>query len=46
MKTWQLYWSPEGKPIGVVRALTECAAIAKAPQPYRRCLGEIYAVEL
>ena len=45
MKTWTLYWSPEGRPITTVQATTRRAAIRKAPQPYRRYLGEIYAVE-
>lgn len=44
MKTWQLYWAPEGRRIpGTVQAQTERAAIRKAPLPYRRYLGEIYA---
>lgn len=38
---WQLYWSPEGKPIGRVRARDESSARRKAPQPYRKYLGEI-----
>lgn len=45
MKTWQLYWSPTGQHIGTVQARTRRAAIRKAPYPYRRYLGEIYAVE-
>lgn len=45
LKTWILYWSPEGRPIATVTARTERAAIRKAPQPYRRDLGEIYAVQ-
>jgi hypothetical protein len=46
MKTYRLIWSPEGKPIAVVRAKTARAAIRKAPLPYRKYLGEIYAEEI
>lgn len=45
MKTWTLFWSPTGAPIATVQARTARAAIRKAPQPYRRYLGEIYAKE-
>lgn len=45
MKTWTLYWAPEGKVIAVVQAKTAQAAVRKAPLPYRKFLGEIYAVE-
>ena len=45
MKTWTLYWSPEGKPFAVVQALNARAAIRKAPAPYNKNLGEIYAIE-
>jgi len=44
-KTYKLYWSPEGKEIATVTAKTREAAIRKAPQPYRKYLGEIYAIE-
>jgi len=44
MKTYTLMWSPDGRPIATVRARTARAAIRKAPYPYRRYLGEIYAV--
>lgn len=46
MKVFTLYWSPEGRVIATVRARTARAAIRKAPMPYRRYLGEIYAVPL
>lgn len=46
LKTFRLFWSPEGKCIGTVQADTEKAAIRKAPMPYRRYLGEIYAEEV
>lgn len=46
MKTYTLFWSPTGAPIATVRAHTMRAAIRKAPMPYRRFLGEIYAVEV
>lgn len=38
---WQLYWVPEGRPIARVCARDESAARRKAPQPYRKYLGEI-----
>lgn len=44
MHMWKLYWAPEGRQIATVRARTARAARRKAPQPYRRFLGEIYAV--
>ena len=46
MKTYALYWAPEGRRIAMVVARTVRAAIRKAPYPYRRYLGEIYAVEV
>lgn len=45
MKTWKLYWTPEGKCIGTVVAKTAREAIRKAEHPYRKYLGEIYAEE-
>lgn len=41
--TYKLFWSPEGKCIATVQARDMKAAIRKAPQPYRKYLGEIYA---
>lgn len=46
MKTFDLYWAPEGKKIATVQAKTARAAIRKAPMPYRKYLGEIYATEI
>jgi hypothetical protein len=46
MKTYRLYWSPEGKHITNVRAKNEMEAIRKAPKPYKEYLGEIYAEEI
>ena len=43
-KTWELYWSPEGKCIGTVKAATEAAAVHRAPMPYKQYYGEVYAV--
>lgn len=41
---WDLYWSPEGKRIACrVQAPSMRAAIRKAPMPYRKYKGEIYA---
>lgn len=45
MKLWALFWSPEGRRIAIVEARTMRAAINKAPQPYRKYRGEIYATE-
>jgi hypothetical protein len=45
MKTFSVYWSPEGRVIAIVQAKTARAAIRKAPMPYRKYLGELYAVE-
>jgi len=42
VKTYTLYWAPEGRPIATVRAASPSAAKRKAPQPYRKYLGEIY----
>ena len=46
MKTYNLFWAPEGRQIATVQARTMRAAIHKAPMPYRHYLGEIYAVEV
>ena len=40
---YKLVWGPEGKPIAEVDAPSARAAIRKAPMPYRKYLGEIYA---
>jgi len=40
---FRLVWSPEGKTIAEVLAPDAKRAIRKAPLPYRRYLGEIYA---
>ena len=45
MKRWRVVWSPEGRPIATVEAKTEQQAIRKAPMPYRKYLGELYAEE-
>lgn len=45
MHTFKLFWSPEGKQIATVEATDKKAAIRKAPKPYRKYLGEIYAVQ-
>ena len=45
-KTYQLRWSPTAQVIGTVQATNPRLAIRKAPQPYRKYLGEIYAEEL
>lgn len=43
-ETYYLYWSPEGGCIAKVQAKSKRAAIRKAPMPYRKYLGEIYAL--
>ena len=43
-QTWDVYWSPEGRKIATIEAVTERQAIRKAPQPYRKYLGEMYAI--
>lgn len=42
MKTWKLFWAPEGRMIGEVRAITYAAAVHKAPMPWGKFPGEIY----
>jgi hypothetical protein len=46
MKTFDIYWSPEGRKIATVQAKDARAAIRKAPKPYRKYLGEMYALEV
>ena len=47
MKTYKLVWSPTGQTIATsVVASTRKAAIRKAPKPYSRYKGEIYAEEI
>lgn len=47
MTFFDLFWAPEGRCIASrVYARDKHAAIRKAPMPYRRYLGEIYAVEV
>lgn len=43
---FDIYWSPEGRKIATVIAMTPRAAIRLAPQPYRKYLGEMYATQL
>lgn len=45
-KTFDVYWSPEGKKIATVKAVNARAACRMAPMPYRKFLGEVYAKEL
>lgn len=45
LNTYKVFWSPEGRCIATVTARDARAAKRKAPQPYRRYLGELY-VEL
>lgn len=43
LKPYRLVWSPTGQTIDQVKAPNAKAARRKAPLPYRRFLGEIYA---
>lgn len=45
MKIWDLYWAPEGRRIGTVSALTAEDACRKAPLPFKKYPGEVYAQE-
>lgn len=46
MNTYDLYWSPTGQKIASnVSGRTQKAAIRKAPKPYSKYKGEIYAVK-
>lgn len=45
LNTYKVFWSPEGRCIATVTARSTREAKRKAPQPYRRYLGELY-VEL
>jgi hypothetical protein len=41
---YDVYFAPEGRCIATVEAKDARSAIRKAPQPYRRYLGEMYAL--
>jgi uncharacterized membrane protein YjjP (DUF1212 family) len=44
LNCYELYWMPEGRKIATVEAKDIRNARRKAPQPYRRYLGEINVV--
>lgn len=46
MIKFKLYWAPTGETIAIVYAVSMRSAIRKAPAPYRKYLGEIYAVAI
>ena len=46
MRDFALFWAPVGGCIDIVSARKASSAKRKAPQPYRKYLGEIYVVEL
>ena len=46
MPIYKLIWSPSGQEIARVKAATPGEALRKAPMPYRRYKGEVYAQEL
>lgn len=45
-KAFELYWAPQGSCIATVYASSARAAIRKAPAPWSKYLGEIYAIEV
>jgi len=45
MRQWILVWAPEGRIIAHVQARTSAEARLQAPLPYRRYLGEVYAMD-
>ena len=46
MKTWNLIWSPEGRRVATVRALTYADAVSKTPMPWGKFKGEVFAQEV
>jgi len=44
LASYDVFWSPEGLKIATVLARSESEAITKAPKPYRKFRGELYAV--
>lgn len=46
LPVFDIYWSPEGRKIATVQAKDVRSAIRMAPMPYRRYLGEMYAVQV
>jgi hypothetical protein len=43
---FELYWSPEGRPLCTVESKDARTAKRKAPQPYRKYQGELDALEV
>jgi hypothetical protein len=43
---FDLYWAPEGRCIQTVEAKDEKRARRMIQQPYRKFLGEVYALEV
>ena len=41
---YNVYWAPEGRIIATVQASSDRAAKRMAPMPYRKYLGELYAI--
>lgn len=46
LKKWNIVWSPEGRVIAAVWALTARAAKAQTPKPYSKFMGEVYIEEV
>jgi hypothetical protein len=44
VRTFDVFWAPEGRKVATVVARDEHAAKRMAPKPYRKFLGELYAV--
>jgi len=44
-RTYLLFWSPTAQHIATVQASSPSAAKRKAPLPYRRFAGELYATD-
>ena len=45
LRVFDVFWAPEGRKIATVHATGYPQACRLAPMPYRKYLGEIYAVE-
>lgn len=45
-KTFDIYWSPEGRKIATVTANDVKAAKRKCPKPWGKYQGELYALEV
>ena len=46
LQTYRLRWAPTAQVIAVVKANSARGAVKKAPPPYRKYLGEVYAEQI